>query len=285
MAGADASDNALGAFLRDRRARMDPAAYGLVSGPRRTPGLRREEVAQRAHVSTTWYTWLEQGRGGAPSTAALKRLTLALALNDAERDHLFALAQRRPSQAAEPAERIGPGLRRVLEALADCPAMVRNPVWDVIAWNRAAAVVFGDYDALPPRERNILRLVFADEQARAGLEDWEDNARYIVAAFRAHLARMGAQLRAAPLVRELQATSPDFDRLWRLQEVWPDDDSVKVVRHPLAGALTFDVETMMLERHPGLTLTVFSPRHAQDVTALRRLLAPTDGAARVRCPD
>lgn len=277
MAGA--GDNALGAFLRDRRARMDPAAHGLLPGSRRTPGLRREEAALRAHVSTTWYTWLEQGRGGAPSTAALKRLAQALALNDAERDHLFALAQRRPSQGAdEQAERVGPGLRHMLDALVECPAMVRNPVWDVVAWNRAAAAVFGDFDAGAARGRNILRLVFMDEDARTGLADWEDNARYIVASFRAHLARMGAHARAEPLIRELQAASPDFDRLWRLQEVWPDDDSVKIVHHPLAGTMAFDVETMVLDRHPGLTLTVFSPRQARDAAVLRSLLAPGEDA-------
>lgn len=253
---------------------MDPAAYGLVNGPRRTPGLRREEVAQRAAVSTTWYTWLEQGRGGAPSTAALKRLALALALSDAERDHLFALAQRRPGDAAsEPAERIGPALRHVLDSLQACPATVRNGVWDVIAWNRAAAALFIDYGALAPRERNILRLVFTQEGARAGLEHWEDNARYIVAAFRAHLARTGSNARAERLILDLQAASPDFDRLWRLQEVWPHDDSVKIVQHPEVGPLAFDCETMSIDTQPGLSLTIFSPKSAQDKERMTRLMA------------
>src|SRR4051812_37222967 len=138
--------NSLGAYLRDRRARLDPTRFGLPATRRRTPGLRREEVAQRANVSATWYTWLEQGRGGAPSADVLDRLSRALALTAVEREHLFLLAQHRPPQVRyRPAARVTPRLQRLLDTLEVSPAQVRTPTWDVVAWNRAAAAVLTDF--------------------------------------------------------------------------------------------------------------------------------------------
>lgn len=132
--------NPLGSYLKDRRAKLDPAAFGLPTTRRRTPGLRREEVAQRAHVSATWYTWLEQGRGGAPSADVLDRLARALALKSVEREHLFLLAQGRPPEVRAPAPSAGvsPRLQRVLDSLETSPALVKNATWDVVAWNSAA---------------------------------------------------------------------------------------------------------------------------------------------------
>ena len=270
----DNGANALGAFLRDRRMRLDPADFGLPTERRRTPGLRREEVAQRAHVSATWYAWLEQGRGGAPSAAALGRLAVALDLSDAQREHLFSLAQRRPRTAtATPLERVGPALLHVLAALTTSPAMVRNELWDVLAWNRAAAAVFLDYGMLPADQRNILRLVFGAPGAGTRLAAWEKDARYIVASFKAHLARSGGAERAARLVAELRATSADFDRLWQTQDVWSDDDGTKIVCHPDAGPVCFDYALLSIDGQPGLGLSVFSPRTALDRKQVERLLA------------
>ena len=152
--------NPLGAYLRDRRSRLDPAAFGF-GGRRRTPGLRREEVAQRANISPTWYTWLEQGRGGAPSADVLNRIAGGLMLTEAERQHLFILGLGHPPEVRyRPAAGVTPRLQRLLDTLEASPALVKTPTWDVVAWNRAAAVVLTDYGALPPREGNILRLVF-----------------------------------------------------------------------------------------------------------------------------
>src|SRR5881628_707838 len=123
-------NNSLGIYLRDRRTRLDPAAFGFAVGRRRTPGLRREEVAQRANVSATWYTWLEQGRGGAPSADVLDRLSRALALDPVEREHLFLLAQQRPPQVRyQAAEGVTPRLQRLLDILEVSPAQVRTPTW------------------------------------------------------------------------------------------------------------------------------------------------------------
>ncbi len=162
------NENLLGNFLKDRRGRLDPASFGISLSRRRTPGLRREEVAQRAHVSATWYTWLEQGRGGAPSADVLDRIARALMLTDAEREHLFLLGLGRPPEIRyQPPESVTPRLQGVLDALQFAPAFLKTYRWDVIAWNRAAAAVLTDYGAIKPADRNILRLVFGDPRVRA----------------------------------------------------------------------------------------------------------------------
>ncbi|PZQ40306.1 MAG: transcriptional regulator, partial [Phenylobacterium zucineum] len=186
-------ENKLGAYLRDRRARLDAAALGFSSPRRRTPGLRREEVAQRAHISATWYTWLEQGRGGGPSADVLDRIARALMLTEVEREHLFLLGLGRPPEVRyRQAEGVSPRLQRVLDALDPSPAMIKTLTWDVVAWNRAATVVLANYGDLPVEERNILRRIFCDPRSRALNEEWEHVARFVVAAFRADVARAGA---------------------------------------------------------------------------------------------
>src|SRR5580698_4548519 len=135
---AASKENLLGTYLKGRRAKLDPASFGLPLIRRRTPGLRREEIAQRANVSATWYTWLEQGRGGAPSADVLERIGRALMLTDVEREHLFLLALGRPPEARYQApDGISPRLQRVLDALSLSPAFVRTSTWDLLAWNRA----------------------------------------------------------------------------------------------------------------------------------------------------
>src|SRR3954467_13234634 len=129
--------NPLGTYLRDRRARLDPASFGLASGRRRTPGLRREEVAQRANISATWYTWLEQGRGGAPSADVLNRIAGGLMLTETEREHLFMLGLGRPPEVHyKPFEAVTPRLQRLLDSLEVSPAMIKTATWEVVAWNR-----------------------------------------------------------------------------------------------------------------------------------------------------
>src|SRR5450756_1610251 len=129
-------ENSLGIYLRDRRARLDPTTFGFPLQRRRTPGLRREEVAQRANVSATWYTWLEQGRGGAPSADVLDRISAGLMLTEAEREHLYMLGLGRPPEVRyKPIDGVSPRLQRVLDAFEYSPAMIKNATWDVIAWN------------------------------------------------------------------------------------------------------------------------------------------------------
>src|SRR5882757_11288272 len=184
------NDNPIGNYLRDRRAKLDPAAFGFPLTRRRTPGLRREEVAQRAKVSATWYTWLEQGRGGAASADVVDRIARALVLTEVEREHLFLLGLGRPPEVRyQAAESVPPRLQRVLDALESSPAYVKTSTWDVVAWNRAAAAVLTDYGSLSPEQRNILRLIFFDPRVRAAQLDWESVARFVVAAFRVDAAR------------------------------------------------------------------------------------------------
>src|SRR5437660_5502038 len=152
------ADNLLGIYLRDRRTRLDAAAFGFAGNRRRTPGLRREEVAQRANISPTWYTWLEQGRGGAPSADVLDRIARALMLTDVEREHLFLIGLGRPPEVRyQASEGVSPRLRRVLDALETSPAIIRTAIWDVVAWNRAATIMLTDYAKIAPERRNILR--------------------------------------------------------------------------------------------------------------------------------
>src|SRR5580692_6350532 len=166
--------NPLGTYLKDRRAKLDPAALGFPAGRRRTPGLRREEVAQRANISPTWYTWLEQGRGGAASADVLDRIARALMLTDVEREHLFLLGLgRAPEARYRKNEGVTPRLQRVLDALDPTPAVIRTATWDVVAWNRGATVMLMDYGSLPADQRNILRHMFLNPRARASQYDWE----------------------------------------------------------------------------------------------------------------
>src|SRR5436305_9523976 len=152
--------NRLGTYLKDRRAKLDPATLGFPAERRRTAGLRREEVAQRANISPTWYTWLEQGRGGAPSAEVLNRIARALMLTDLEREHLFVLGLGRPPERRYRRDAgVTPRLQRVLDALGPTPALIRTAIWDVVAWNVAATVLLTDFAAAPPDCRNMRRSV------------------------------------------------------------------------------------------------------------------------------
>ncbi|MGN6374784.1 MAG: helix-turn-helix transcriptional regulator [Sphingomonas sp.] len=253
-------DNALGTFLRHRRMRLDPVAFGFPGGRRRTPGLRREEVAQRANISPTWYTWLEQGRGGSPSADVLERIAAGLMLTEPEREHLHILAFGHPPEVRyrEP-QGISPRLQRVLDAFQISPALVRTATWDVVAWNRAAAVVLTDYALLPANGRNILRMMFSDSRMKAVQEDWRSVARFVVGAFRADAARAGATAEIRQLVDELSNMSPEFAALWRDNEVVGHGEGVKRLHHPLLGSIELEFSTFSVEGRPDLTMMVYTP--------------------------
>lgn len=268
-----ANGNPLGTYLKDRRAKLDPAAFGLSGPRRRTPGLRREEVAQRANISATWYTWLEQGRGGAPSADVLDRIARALMLTDVEREHLFLLGLGRPPAIRYQAtEGVTPRLQRVLDALTLSPALVKTPTWDVVAWNRAAAVVLTDYGSLPPERRNILRLVFLDPRVRAAQFDWDGVARFVVAAFRADAARAGATAKVEALVDELCRLSPEFEAMWRDNDVRSYGEGVKRLRHPLAGPIAFEFSAFGVDGRPDLGMIVYNPATPDDADRIRSLI-------------
>ena len=270
-----ADTNPLGTYLKDRRAKLDPAAFGLPAMRRRTPGLRREEVAQRAHVSATWYTWLEQGRGGAPSADVLDRLARALALKEVEREHLYLLAQGRPPEVRPPAPsaKVSPRLQRVLDSLETSPALVKNATWDIIAWNDAAASVLTDYAKLPPEGRNVLRLIFRDTQVRAAQPDWEHAARFVVATFRAEIARTGTSRRAQGLIEELTRQSPEFTAMWLDHDVRTYGEGTKLIRPAHSGLITLEYSSFAVDGQPGLSLVVYTPTAPADAEQVRALIA------------
>jgi transcriptional regulator with XRE-family HTH domain len=266
--------NLLGRYLKDRRNRLDPAAFGLPTGRRRTSGLRREEVAQRSNISATWYTWLEQGRGGAPSADVLNRIAGGLMLTEPEREHLFLLGLGRPPEVRyTPAEGVTPRLQRLLDAFEVSPALIKTATWEVVAWNRAAAAVLTDYAALPPGQRNILRLIFGSPRLREAQEDWETMARHVVGAFRADAARAGAVSEVAQLADELCRLSPEFAALWRENGVSVHGEGVKRLRHPILGPIELEYSAFAVDGRPDLGMLVYNPVSASDADRIRSLIA------------
>jgi transcriptional regulator with XRE-family HTH domain len=266
-------DSQLGTYLKDRRTRLDPMAFGLPMSRRRTPGLRREEVAQRANVSATWYTWLEQGRGGAPSPEVLERISRALMLTEVEREHLFLLGLGRPPEVRyQVTEGVTPRLQRVLDSFELSAALVKTSTWDVVAWNRAAAVVLKDYASLAPEQRNILRLMFLDPQVRAAQPEWKSVAQFVVAAFRADAARAGASRNVQALVDELSRLSPDFAAMWRDNDVRTYGEGTKFIKHPRAGLLALEYSAFAVDGRPDLGMVVYAPATPADAARIRSLL-------------
>ena len=266
-------DNLLGIYLKDRRSRIDPAALGFSAKRRRTPGLRREEVAQRANISPTWYTWLEQGRGGAPSADVLNRIAGGLMLTEVEREHLFMLGLGRPPEVRyKAAEGVTPRLQRLLDALEVSPAIIKTATWDVVAWNRAAALVLTDYGKLPAQQRNILRLVFGNSRIRAVQEDWDSVARFVVGAFRADAARAGAVSEVSQLVAELCAMSSEFDALWRDHDVRVHGEGTKRLRHASLGLIEMEYSSFAVDGRPDLGMIVYNPVDPSDAERIRSLL-------------
>ncbi len=267
-------ENLLGQYLKDRRGKLDPGALGYDCTRRRTPGLRREEVAQRANVSPTWYTWLEQGRGGTPSADAIERIAGALAMSPAEREHLFLLAGRRSSEPLyPPLASVTPRLQRILDSLETSPAYIKTTATDLIAWNRAAVAVYTDYGRLPREERNLLRLLFCDEHVRAKMPNWEDHARFAVATFRLDVARSGSAERGAQLVDELCRESAEFQTIWGANDVSTYGEGTKHILHPIAGPLALEYSAFAVDGQPDLALVVYSPATPADIVAVRKLIA------------
>ena len=267
--------NALGTYLRDRRARLDPAAFGFISGRRRTPGLRREEVASRANISPTWYTWLEQGRGGAPSADVLDRIAKGLMLTEPEREHIYMLGLGRPPEARyQLVDGITPRLQRVLDGMVLSPAIIKTAMWDVVGWNRAATVLLTDYAKLPREGRNILRLMFGSDHVRGRNADFDSIARFVVGAFRADVARAGASIsvEVTKLVSELSRLSPEFEALWQDNDVVAHGEGIKRIHHPDAGLLAMEFSSFAVEGRPELGMIIYNPATPNDAERLRMLL-------------
>lgn len=256
-------------FLRKRRARLTPEEVGLPRGNRRrAPGLKRAEVAQLAGISVDWYTWLEQGRPISVSTQLLESLVQALHLNDNEREHLFFLAHQQPPpvRVMEP-ETVSPTLQRYLNNQGLSPAFVLGRRWDVIAWNKAACVVFGDFGQMTSFERNSVWQLFTSPVPRQLLVDWEGHARRLLAQFRATCGRYPDDPRLTELIQDLMYRSPEFRTWWPDHEVLSAAEGHKIFNHPHVGPLMFEHLTFQVFDTPDLKVRVYAPLDEADTLA------------------
>jgi transcriptional regulator with XRE-family HTH domain len=266
-------------FLHTRRDALSPLQVGLPPGNRRrAPGLRREEVAQLAGMSTTWYTWLEQGRDVHVSTQVLDSLARVLDLDMNERGHLFLLADQplaRNTYTLE--EHVAPALQRSLAHLGTNPAYIRGQRWDILAWNRAACVVLGNLCQQTALERNMLYRFFCTPAVKEVYVDWEIIARKILAQFRASAGLHVGDPHFRELIEMLQQSSLDFRRWWPRHEIVGTPDGRKVIQHPLLGRLVFEHNTFVVADLPHLQLVIYNPLPEADTTVkVRDLLQNKD---------
>jgi transcriptional regulator with XRE-family HTH domain len=266
-------------FLRNRREAIRPEEAGLPGGGRRrTPGLRREEVAQLAGVGTTWYTWLEQGRDVRASASVLEAIAGALELTPAEHAHLMLLGRGEevpPGRA--PKETINPTIKRLVENLGASPSCITGRRFDFLAWNRAHSVVFGDPGELPEGRRNLLWRLFMEPAFRSLHPDWEEGARRIVARFRSEAARYVGDPDFEDLISALQEGSPEFREWWDLHEVATSGVGRKIVKHPTAGKLVFEHAVFRPQETPEQRLVLYSATpQAGTPEKLAKLLAEQD---------
>ncbi|MCG6207467.1 helix-turn-helix transcriptional regulator [Rhodopseudomonas sp. HC1] len=271
----DTRRHELADFLRGRRERLTPEAVGLPQGVRRrTPGLRREEVALLAGVGSTWYTWLEQGRDVRASAEVLSAIARALQLDPDERQHLFRLSDRPPpARLAGGAEEVPPALLRMLESMDRQPAYVLGRRWDILAWNPAAAAVFGDYGRLQGDARNIMHMVFANPEHRAKVVDWEVMAPIALANFRADSVRFAGDPDFDRLITFLRATSSEFEALWSRHEVSSAVAGFKRIDQPEVGRMVFEYTRLAVLDSSELKLVIYTPMQEEGtVEKLDRLL-------------
>ncbi|MCH0556795.1 helix-turn-helix domain-containing protein [Streptomyces sp. MUM 16J] len=252
--------NELGEFLKARRAELTPRAVGLPDpgGPRRVSGLRREEVAQLASISTDYYTRLEQGRMPA-SAPALEAVAEALQLDGDQRRYLFGLAGKETATLRRrTVQKVQPQLRRVLDDLTTTPAIVMGRRMDVIAWNPLASALITDFAAVPEKHRNYLRILFTDPAMRTLYADWRTVARTAVAQLRMEAAKYPDDPRLTGLVGELSVQEADFRKWWAAQHVATLSVGTKVLHHPVAGELSLDWDTLTASTDPDQQLVVWT---------------------------
>ncbi|MBF8193000.1 helix-turn-helix domain-containing protein [Nonomuraea sp. K274] len=251
----------LGAFLRSRRARLQPEDAGLIryGERRRVPGLRREELAQLAGVSADYYTRFEQGRGEHVSGAIVDAVAAALRLDDAERAHLHNLARAvHPRPLAAAPQQVRPGLRQLLDAMSGTPAFIIGRRMDVLAWNPLFASVILNFGAIPPVRRNKVWVVFTHEEMRSRYVNWPAKARDVLAYLRMDHGRHPGDPAFPALIEELSERSPDFRRMWAEQEVRDKTHGTYDLWHPTVGALTLSYETFRAADDPDQALIAYT---------------------------
>lgn len=256
---------ALSAFLKAQRAKVSPQDVGLAAGTRRrTPGLRREEVAQLAGVSSTWYTWLEQGRDIRVSASVLDCIATALRLTVDERKYLYALALESGSSAGtvvgpEQQPEISAPLQKILRELRSCPAIISDRRFQIVGWNEAAAHVFMDFGQIPPEQRNMISLLFMRKEFRRLAVNWEHFASGFLAIFRAYYGQYVDDEWYDRFLAEMKEAYPDFRRLWEQSQVSSAPEVVIEFRHAKAGKMLFHLTSLQVQGEADLRCSIYSP--------------------------
>lgn len=265
----------LGEFLRTRRARLQPEDVGITGfgGQRRVPGLRREELAQLAGISVAYYTRLEQGNGRNVSGQVLDAIARVLRLTDAEHAHLTHLVKPKRYKKKQAARRVRPALAQLLDSMGDVPAYVVGRHTEVLARNRMALALFGDWANLPARERNWARMVFLSPEYRDLFLDWESKAADVVSYLRLDAGCHPDDPELSALVGELSVKSAEFRQLWATHDVKQKTHGLKRLRHPLVGELTLSFETFNLPDQHELSLTTYHAEPDSRSAEALRLLA------------
>jgi transcriptional regulator with XRE-family HTH domain len=265
----------LSEFLKGCRARLAPAQVGLPEPDRRrTPGLRREDVAVLVGVSVTWYTWLEQGREISVSADLLERISATLQLTPDEREYLFALVQGRaaPLLPGQSEEEVSPRVRRMVDAMS-LPALVMTNRWDVVAWNQLVTRIFRDYSKLPVTERNLLKILLTSPEYQRDPAEYEAIARRVLAKFRVDYSQSVGDLAFEALIAELSEESEIFRRWWPTSEISARSEGINVVRHVQLGGITFEHSSYVPEGSRNLRVLIFVPHDEESAAKVARLVA------------
>lgn len=268
---------ALSAFLKAKRAQIKPESVGLPAGTRRrTPGLRREEIAQLAGVSTTWYTWLEQGRDIKVSSLVLDCISTALQLNNDERDYLYDLALETKIEIAHPKKdqsELSPSLKRILEELTYCPTIITDRHCHIVGWNSAAAHVFLDFEQISNDQRNLIRLVFTRKELKALAVNWEQFAKGFLAIFRTYYGHYHGDEWYNQFIKEMSNSHPKFQDLWQESHVSKAPELIIEFRHAKAGKMLFNLTSLQVQGDMDLRCSIYTPvEETETENKLKRLM-------------
>lgn len=271
---------ALSVFLKNQRAKLNPEALGFPAGTRRrTPGLRREEVAQLAGVSTTWYTWLEQGRDVKASASVLDCIATALQMNADERKYLHSLAFESGSEPVPPRQepvQLSPSLRKIITELAYCPVIVSDRMCNIVGWNPAAAYVFLDFAQIPPEERNMIRLLFTRKEFRRLAVNWEQFSSSFLSMFRSYYGEYVGDGWYEHFLEEMMREHSDFKAMWENSQVSYAPEVHLEFRHARAGRMVYELTSLKVYGPDDLRCNVYTPAPDTNTEAKLRQLMETE---------
>ncbi len=266
---------ALSTFLKAKRAQIKPESIGLPTGTRRrTPGLRREEVAQLAGVSTTWYTWLEQGRDIKVSSSVLDCISAALQLNNDETDYLYDLTLEAKSEMTNPKKdqsELSPSLKRILAELRYCPTIITDRHCHIVGWNPAAAHVFLDFEQIPNDQRNLIRLVFTRKEFKALAVNWEHFAKGFLSIFRTYYGHYLGDEWYNQFIKEMSHSHSEFRDLWQESQVSKAPEMIIEFRHAKAGKMLFNLTSLQVQGDMDLRCSIYTPVEETE-NKLKRLM-------------